>query len=81
MEVEGSCTQLDAVGLVVLKGLSLSASTRENHSSFCDLSVTLQNKLNTKQSSIHYTVLKTRQLGNVRIQNIWSKNETRLGSL
>jgi len=42
---------------------TLSASTRENHSSFCDLSVTLQNKLNTKQSSIHYTVLKTRQLG------------------
>ncbi|KAJ6881212.1 hypothetical protein NC651_027925 [Populus alba x Populus x berolinensis] len=34
MEFEGSCTQLDAVGLVVLKGLSLSASTRENHSSF-----------------------------------------------
>jgi len=64
MEVEGSCTQLDAVGLVVLKGLFLSASTRDqNHSSFCDLSVTLQNKLNTKQSSIHYTVLKTRQLG------------------
>ncbi|KAJ6976487.1 hypothetical protein NC653_028583 [Populus alba x Populus x berolinensis] len=34
MEFEGSCTQLDAVGLVVLKGLSLSASPRENHSSF-----------------------------------------------
>jgi len=34
MEVEGSCTQLDVVGLVVLKGLSLSASTRENQSSF-----------------------------------------------
>ncbi|KAJ6881271.1 hypothetical protein NC651_027973 [Populus alba x Populus x berolinensis] len=34
MEFEGSCPQLDAVGLVLLKGLSLSASTRENHSSF-----------------------------------------------
>ncbi|KAJ6881270.1 hypothetical protein NC651_027973 [Populus alba x Populus x berolinensis] len=33
MEFEGSCPQLDAVGLVLLKGLSLSASTRENHSS------------------------------------------------
>ena len=33
MEFEGSCPQ-DAVGLVVLKGLSLSASTRENQSSF-----------------------------------------------
>ncbi|KAJ6976488.1 hypothetical protein NC653_028584 [Populus alba x Populus x berolinensis] len=29
MEFEGSCPQ-DTVGLVVLKGLSLSASTREN---------------------------------------------------
>jgi hypothetical protein len=29
LEFEGSCPQ-DAVGLVVLKGLSLSASTREN---------------------------------------------------
>ncbi|KAJ6881201.1 hypothetical protein NC651_027916 [Populus alba x Populus x berolinensis] len=33
MEFEGSCPQ-DTVGLVILKGLSLSASTRENHSSF-----------------------------------------------
>ncbi|KAG6752598.1 hypothetical protein POTOM_042617 [Populus tomentosa] len=33
MEFEGSCPQ-DAVGLVVLKGISLSASTRENQSSF-----------------------------------------------
>ncbi|KAJ6881178.1 hypothetical protein NC651_027896 [Populus alba x Populus x berolinensis] len=33
MEFEGSCPQ-DAVGLVVLKGLSLSASTGENQSSF-----------------------------------------------
>jgi hypothetical protein len=39
MEFEGSCPQ-DAVGLVVLKGLSLSASTRENESGFCDLSLT-----------------------------------------
>ncbi|KAJ6881190.1 hypothetical protein NC651_027906 [Populus alba x Populus x berolinensis] len=31
MEFEGSCPQ-DTVGLVVLKGLSLSASTRENSS-------------------------------------------------
>ncbi|KAJ6976492.1 hypothetical protein NC653_028587 [Populus alba x Populus x berolinensis] len=43
MEFEGSCPQ-DTVGLVVLKGLSLSASTRENSSTrenksaFCDLS-------------------------------------------
>jgi len=33
MEFEGSCTQ-DAVGSVLLKGLSLSASTREKQSSF-----------------------------------------------
>ncbi|KAJ6881204.1 hypothetical protein NC651_027919 [Populus alba x Populus x berolinensis] len=33
MEFEGSCPQ-DAVGLVVLKGLSLSASTRKNQSSY-----------------------------------------------
>ncbi|KAJ6916855.1 hypothetical protein NC652_019314 [Populus alba x Populus x berolinensis] len=31
MEFEGSC---NTVGLVVLRGLSLSASTRENQSSF-----------------------------------------------
>jgi hypothetical protein len=38
MEFEGSCPQ-DTVGLVVLKGFSLLASTRENQSAFCDLSL------------------------------------------
>ncbi|KAJ6886638.1 hypothetical protein NC651_027103 [Populus alba x Populus x berolinensis] len=33
MEFECSCPQ-DSVGLVVLRGLSLSASTKENQSSF-----------------------------------------------
>ncbi|KAJ6980913.1 hypothetical protein NC653_024322 [Populus alba x Populus x berolinensis] len=47
MEFEGSCTQLDAVGLVVLKGLSLSASTRENESAFCDLSLTSKSSIGT----------------------------------
>jgi len=46
MEFEGSCTQLDAVGLVVLKGLSLSASTRENQSSF-GLSLTSKSSIGT----------------------------------
>jgi hypothetical protein len=46
MEFEGSCTQLDAVGLVVLKGLSLSASARENHSSF-GLSFTSKSSIGT----------------------------------
>ncbi|KAJ6881213.1 hypothetical protein NC651_027925 [Populus alba x Populus x berolinensis] len=47
MEFEGSCTQLDAVGLVVLKGLSLSASTRENHSSVFELTDTVHALIRT----------------------------------
>jgi len=46
MEFEGSCTQLDAVGLAVLKGLSLSASTRENQSAF-GLSLTSKSSIGT----------------------------------
>ncbi|KAJ6881241.1 hypothetical protein NC651_027948 [Populus alba x Populus x berolinensis] len=47
MEFEGSCPQLDAVGLVVLKGLSLSASTRENHSSVFALTDTIHALIRT----------------------------------
>ncbi|KAJ6976552.1 hypothetical protein NC653_028641 [Populus alba x Populus x berolinensis] len=61
MEFEGSCTQ-DAVGSVLLKGLFLSASTRENQSSF---------GLSTSKSlelKVHLQIFphKTRLMGSVR---------------
>ncbi|KAJ6976493.1 hypothetical protein NC653_028587 [Populus alba x Populus x berolinensis] len=46
MEFEGSCPQ-DTVGLVVLKGLSLSASTRENLDVQCMLTDTVHALIRT----------------------------------